>query len=196
MSFAGALETVRFSGFDCPSCGQRLFVDSSGPASCPDCRWKGDAYIMRPLREKALLAQEALPDKAVCAHHPTKQAEAVCAGTGDYICMLCAVELDGKIYSAEYLNRAGRDSLEKNYARYMNRPDQELNMYLVGLIFLWILSPVLIPLAIHKFFGALKQRKTDKLYARVVTGSHLAVLGIFLFALTGLYMLIFASIIL
>ena len=84
------------TSFECPGCGEELAGEQGGRSRCPLCGWQGEAYLFRPLAVKVERAKEALPEDAVCAHHPTKQAVEVCAGTGDYICSLCAVKLEGK----------------------------------------------------------------------------------------------------
>lgn len=195
MSALGALETVRVSGFDCPSCGERLLTETSGPSACPGCGWHGDVYLLKALREKAQPAMEALSGQAVCAHHPTKQAVATCAGTGDYICSLCAVEMDGKIYSAEYLSRAGKAKLRKSFSRHMERPDRQAAVaLLVGLI-IFFLAPVTIPYAIHRYIKAIRQRKTDELYRRVFSRFDAFLLGTFVFILSGGAVLIAVAVI-
>jgi len=189
----GSLETVKVSGFDCPSCGEKLFTDSSGPAACPACGWKGGVYLFKALREKAEIARAATQDKAVCAVHPTKQASAVCAGTGDYICSLCAVEVDGKIFGASYLNKAGRKTMAKSFARRLERPDGAISVYLLLTLMMWFLGPLFIPLAIYSYSKALKQRKNDEMYRRVFSRLDVAAWGFILFSVTVVYTLAAAA---
>ena len=49
----------------------------------------------------------------------------VCSGSGDYVCELCRIDVDGKIYSAGYLSASGRDMLPNKYKPYIRRPDRE-----------------------------------------------------------------------
>jgi len=183
------LHTVKVAGFDCPSCHERLFMENSGPTICPRCGWRGEAYIMRALREKVESANDAAMNQAVCAFHPTKQAMAVCAGSGDYICSLCAVEMDGEVYSAGYLSRGGKKKLTKTFSRRLNRPDREMTVYLLLTLIFFFLAPVMIPLAIHRYFRALKLRKTDELFARMFSNLEAFVWGIILAVMTVLYTL-------
>jgi hypothetical protein len=183
MSLPDSLETVKFSGFDCPKCSERLFVESSGPATCPDCGWSGEAYLLKALKERVEPAPDALPEKAVCAHHPTKQAWAVCAGTGDYICSLCAVEVGGRIYGAGYLDRAGRETLEKTYSRHLARPDATVVYLLLASFLIFFLAPALLPFAAVRYYQAVKLRGSDPIYRRVFTVPDMIIKGLLLLAL-------------
>ena len=185
----GILETVKVSGFECPSCGERLFAESSVHTACPKCRWTGEAHILKALREKAEPARDALSDQAVCAFHPTKQATTICEGTGDYICSLCAVEVAGKVYSAQYLGKAGKDTLDKTYARYLDRPDKQITIYLALSIFLLLPAPVLIPMAIYKFFAAIKLRKSDPMFNKAFSRVDLILHGFLVLFFTVAYTL-------
>ena len=102
-------------------------------------------------------------------------ATAVCAGTGDYICNLCAVELNGKTYSAEYLNHGGKDHVAKAFDRVLERPDGRIYLYLIlnfipyvnGFIavfaFLWL------PHAFYLYFKALRMRRESEIFARIMS---------------------------
>ncbi|MDH5638041.1 MAG: hypothetical protein OEZ04_06080, partial [Nitrospinota bacterium] len=175
--------------FDCPSCSERLFTDTSGPTACPSCGWRGQIHILKALREKTENAGAATPDMAVCAIHPTKQAVATCAGTGDYICSLCAVEVDGDIFSASYLSKAGRKNVAKSYARRLDRPDGAMTFWILLTLFIIILGPVFIPLAIHSYTKAWKLRKNDELFRRIFSRLEIGVWGVILFSITALYTL-------
>ncbi|MDH5639261.1 MAG: hypothetical protein OEZ04_12310 [Nitrospinota bacterium] len=188
-----ALETVKLSGFDCPSCKERLFVSSSGPSACPNCNWAGEAHVLKALRYKVETAKEALPDQAICAHHPTKQAIAKCEATGDYICSLCAVDMDDKVYSISYLNEAGKEALRKRFARYLDRPDMEASILILVSLLTFLPALVFIPFAMLKFWKAMKQRKQDKIYAKAFSGLSMALIGFLVIAATLIYGLMFVS---
>src|SRR5580658_2840979 len=102
-------EAIAITGFVCPRCGLALAADKPAQPSiaCTRCNWTGEAYHFWRLPADVTSAEAALPEDAVCIHHPRKKAVAVCAGTGDYVCSLCAIELNGQTYSAEYLNGPG-----------------------------------------------------------------------------------------
>src|SRR5262245_48239980 len=91
-----AMEVVQtVSQFICPGCAAVLQPGPEVHVLCPACQWTGQAYLFQPVATRVDLAETALPDDAVCAHHPGKRAVAVCAGTGDFICALCAIDVGG-----------------------------------------------------------------------------------------------------
>src|ERR1700733_5222528 len=116
--------------FLCPGCAEQL-IPTSSAVICPRCAWKGEAYLFSPRILAATNADIALPDEATCIHHPRKKATAVCAGTGDYICSLCAVELDGETLSAAYLATVGKKKAGKAFERNLPRPDSRIVLYLI-----------------------------------------------------------------
>src|SRR5689334_5511439 len=117
--------------FSCPRCDSVLSPPSQGATRCPGCGWKGEAYLFSPAAMEVQTAEHALPDDATCIHHPRKKAIAVCAGTGDYICSLCAVDLDGETFSAQYLGAAGKQKAGRAFERNLPRPDSQVVLYLL-----------------------------------------------------------------
>ena len=103
--------------FGCPGCGSLLSLAQPGSTRCPRCGWKGEVYTFSPKAVEVSAAETALPDEATCIHHPSKKATAVCAGTGDYICSLCAIEVDGQTYSAQYIDSGGKKTVASAFAK-------------------------------------------------------------------------------
>ena len=119
------------SSFACPHCKTQLETPSGVESYCPRCQWTGTAHLFHAIPVTAQRAEEALPDDATCTHHPAKMAVTVCEGTGDFVCALCHVELDGRSYSIQYLDKGGRDKAAKAFDRYLNRPDRAGRSYAV-----------------------------------------------------------------
>jgi signal peptidase I len=129
-------------------------------------------------------AAAALPEDATCLHHPRKKAVAVCAGTGDYVCSLCAIELNGQTYSAEYLNGPGKNLAGKAFDRMLPRPDSQilfymllcfvpyLNVIFIAFAFVWI------PHAIYLYVKLLRLRRQNEVLARVVGQGRLITVAI------------------
>lgn len=104
----------RFS-FRCPKCGTLITTISSAPrigevgcvtesTHCPKkCGWNGMVTLFRPAPLDNTPPLHASPEDSACAAHPDRRAVATCDGSGDFCCSLCALEFDGKIYSAAYL---------------------------------------------------------------------------------------------
>jgi hypothetical protein len=176
--------------FLCPGCAEHLIPNSSGAVICSYCAWKGEAYLFSPRVLAATSADIALPDEATCLHHPRKKATAICAGTGDYICSLCAVEINGQTFGAEYLNSAGKDKAGKAFDRTLERPDSRIVLYLL-LLFIPYINFVVIPLAFvwlphafYLYFKALRLRRENPLYRRLIGTPRVVTLAILLFLVT------------
>ncbi len=164
------------AAIQCPRCAASLRVESLGLNQCPMCDWTGEVYVFSPPVQEAEKAEKALPDEATCAHHPGKMAVALCAGTGDYICSLCAITLEGKVYSAQHLNRGGRAKLEKAFDRYLSRPDRQVAL---ALVITFLFSPavlVAVPYSLIRCFSTFKLRRENELYRRVVGGGQAALM--------------------
>lgn len=183
------------ASFPCPLCKRVISTDISGDVECPVCPWQGNIEFYDPLPRTSTGSQEALPDSATCIHHPTKMAEVVCEGTGDYICSLCAVELNGHTYSAQYLEQGGKEIAAKAFDRYLERPDRKAQLTIGLTIFFWPLAIVTIPLAIYYYIKMFGVRKTDPLYRHVIPTSRMVIVGTGIVLFGVLCILIFGSVI-
>lgn len=170
----------------CAGCNSPLVPDVSGPLRCPHCNWHGEAYVFAPRAVEAKPAEAALTDDATCVHHPRKKAVAVCAGTGDYICSLCAVDVDGQTYGAEYLNAAGKEKASKAFDRILPRPDSQIVLYLILIFIPYVnavavaLAFVWIPHAFFLYFKALRLRRENEIFRRVCGRARVVTLPILL----------------
>jgi phage FluMu protein Com len=187
-------QAFAISDFVCPRCGTTLAPADPAETEtrCPNCRWVGQVYLFQRMPVNSIAAESALPEDATCMHHPRKIATAICAGTGDYICSLCTIDLNGQTYSADYLNNGGKETLGKAFSRTLPRPDSQIRLYLVGLfiipyvdIILAIFAFLWIPHAFMLYSKALRMRREDKLFARVMSKSSVIGLPILL-SLVGL----------
>ncbi len=165
---------AEITDFRCPKCRTRVRPDGEQGTQvrCPgrNCRWSGQVFLFNPLLRVVDEAEESLPADATCTQHPTKRAVAVCDGSGDYICALCQIDLDGKTYSAEYLNRVGRDRLKAAFNRYLERPDRTIKTIGVLLIipYLNLLGVIGLPYAFVKYFQMMKLRRQNSTYRMLV----------------------------
>ena len=175
-------QTAAYPAFPCPTCSAMLSTPAPGATACPRCGWAGEAYLFNPKPITAAAAEMALPDDAACLHHPSKRATAVCAGTGDYICSLCSVEIEGNTYSAQYLDAGGRAKAAKAFDRKLPRPDRYIYTYLI-LLFVPYVNFILIPFTFlwvpHAYIlyrRALKERRENPLFARLMSKRDVIVL--------------------
>jgi hypothetical protein len=173
----------------CPGCKTGVMVDVPGMNRCPTCGWTGQIYTFRPTAIGAESAELALPDDATCIHHPRKKATAVCAGTGDYICSLCTVDLHGQTYSAQYLEGGGKEKAAKAFDRKLDRPDSKALLYLGLLIVPYInvgvvlLGFFLVPHGFILLARARRKRREDPVFHKLVSPTRLVVITI----LTAIY---------
>jgi hypothetical protein len=139
---------------------------------CPGCDWRGWVWGFDPAPPQIDRPEQALPEDATCTHHPGKRAEAICAGTGDYICSLCAVTVNGETYSAAYLNRPeARQHLAGSWEQQLARPDRRIRWLVLLSIFPWCqaaLAPLFVVWAGIEYVRMLHMRRNHPMYARLV----------------------------
>ncbi len=187
-----AVEKIQ-SPSGCPKCGREVALVDPMDVTCTDCRWRGEVHLFAPPPLLVVKQSEAMPDDATCVHHPSKRAITTCAGSGDYICPLCLVEIDGQTFGAAYLATAGKAKASKAFERYLPRPDIQIvwSIYLTLVLARFIVTPLItIPWGFVQFFKMLKLRREDSLYSRVVSRGRAIWLGILIFGLGAIVALI------
>jgi hypothetical protein len=182
-------QAIAIAEFACPHCGAALGLpELNKPQTlCPNCRWSGQVYLFSRVPVDTMTAETALPEDAKCVHHTRKKATTICAGTGDYICSLCAIELNGQTYSADYLSHGGKETIGKAFSRTLSRPDSQIRLYLIALIIIPYVNAVLaafaflwVPHAFILYSRALRMRKEDPLFARLMSPASVVILPILL----------------
>jgi hypothetical protein len=183
----------------CPQCHASVAVDQPGnEVTCANCQWQGQAWAFEPLEAPLDHPTDALPEDAVCAHHPNKKAEAICAGTGDYICSLCAVTVNGQTFAAMYLSQPDAEQhLPGQVERTLPRPERRIRWLLLLSIlpcYQVLLGPVFLVWAAVEWVRLVRLRRAQPLYRRVVgPGTAIAaLLGILL--ITGLWVFFAAGV--
>jgi hypothetical protein len=177
---------VNLARANCPGCGRHIETSGAGATRCAFCGWRGDIFLFNPLPVTVEHSEQALAEDATCMHHPTKKAVAVCAGTGDYICALCSVDLNGQTFSAAYLNAGGKDKASKAFARHLDRPDNLIISMMIACFipyvnFIFIPAAIFwIPYAVYLYIKALRMRRTDPLFARLMGMGRVIVIPILL----------------
>lgn len=175
----------------CPKCGQ---PDSLQPfdtlyKQCRLCHWKGVSEHYTPPPREVDHAHAAMPDDITCAYHPNKKATHICAGTGSYICTLCMLEIDGEIYSAEYVNQGGLEKAKKKtpYDRVLQRPDHTIGVFTFLSIFPYCapLFPLWIGVGIYQFVRHRRMMRENETYAHV-TRPYATIFSLLLLLAVGL----------
>lgn len=134
---------------------------------CSNCGWTGDVHICHPKTRDNAPAEMAGPEDAVCANHPGKKAVAACAGTGDYICSLCLVEIGGKSYSVQYLDGQGKTEGVLDFAKSMRRWDSLVALLCLGGMAVTILSPLFVLGMTWALYKSVRERSRNILYRHV-----------------------------
>ena len=189
-------QTNPAGGITCPGCHAwlpaRQTIGDEGRIVCSGCGWRGDTFFFSPIPIDVEQAQTALPDEAACVNHPTKKAVHTCAGTGDYICSLCAVEIADQIFSASYVDQHGETALKTHFDTKLDRPDRLLMLVmLMGLIFSWALIGALaIPIAPFFWWRMAKRRNHHELYAKLFSQTNIIIAFILMLLGIGLIVII------
>ncbi|MHC4885011.1 MAG: hypothetical protein ACYTGH_07995 [Planctomycetota bacterium] len=161
--------TIPAQGFQCPRCEIILEAADTVTSICPDCHWKGEVHLFHPVELQVSASEEALPEDAACAHHPNKKAVAICDATGDYICALCQVEVDGQTLSIQHLNsKGGAGKLKESFDRYLARPDRSLSSLVAVSVLFWPVSPITMSAAIYYYVKLRRARKENPILKRLV----------------------------
>lgn len=167
----------------CPRCRVRLQQTEDGAVSCR-CGWAGTVQHFQPVRRPVEQARAALGEEAVCAHHPDKQAVAICEGTGDYICALCAVRLGERTYSVQHINRVGAEGLGDQLTRTLPRPDRMLTWMWIGGLVTWlcygVTAMIAASVAILYYVKMFMRRRDDALYREMLSPMRIALATIYL----------------
>lgn len=140
-------------------------------------------------------ADAATEEHALCAHHPEHRAGAICAGTGNYICSLCTVEIDGNTYSVQFLDSpAGRSVVAGRFTSVLPRPDRMVwhmlaCFLIVPITFVMLFSFFIwVPIGLVNWIRALRLRRRSALYRRIVRIPHmtLMLLGLIIWLVLGI----------
>lgn len=155
----------------CPECKSTQIQDQGESLKCRSCGWAGMIYECHPRHEDSAPAETARMEDAVCANHTGKKAIAICAGTGDYICSLCRVHLNGQDYSVQYLDRGGKQIAAQTFTQKLLRPDRMVIVMLFCsiIIGIGILAPFFFAYSTVSLRRALAARKEDAIFAKVWT---------------------------
>lgn len=153
----------------CPLCKSPYVQLVDGEWHCQACGFRGVVFDCHPRLDDIAPAEPALPEDPVCANHPGKKAVAICAGTGDYICSLCRVELGGQSYSVQYLDRGGAAMARHMLSPSLERPDRVVFLMFVMCLLLGIFSPVYLVVSSIFVYKAIRQRREGGLFRAVMS---------------------------
>jgi uncharacterized Zn finger protein (UPF0148 family) len=92
-----------YAGPACPHCGRHRLPDSlkSGVHDCPSCGHSFEVVRFEPVEPRAAvvdLAAVGAGETAPCATHARNRAEATCSRCGQFMCALCRIDAEGKVF--------------------------------------------------------------------------------------------------
>ncbi len=154
-------------GAACPRCREPFTADGTR-RRCAACGWTGRVSVFTPPPG----ANDDRPelagiDDATCTFHPDKKATAICEGTGSYICALCAVEVRGRTFSAEYINTGGDPTVTRQHRPALPRPDRYITLLSLAIILFWPATVITTFFVIYGFVKHLRMLRTDSVYRDV-----------------------------
>jgi hypothetical protein len=163
---------------------------------CRFCNWAGRVYHFEPPPRRSERPEVAMADDATCANHPSKKAVSICEGTGNYICSLCAVDIDGKTYSVQFLDKQGRQHIAKlanELEQTQKRPDR-VYLLMIALSLIPLVGLVTIPWAVVAYVQTMLRMQRDRYLSELLSTGRLlmltlagvAVLGVNLFYAIGI----------
>ncbi len=153
----------------CPACAGTMVLAANATLHCIRCRMQVYGDIFNPVVPVIHSPELALSEHATCVYHPQKRAVTVCQGTGSFICALCAVEIKGKVYSAQYLESSvGKKAMDGIASRFLSRPDRVLKNIFVAMFIPYVNALILAPFPFWAIYGYVQCRKMADLRRRDV----------------------------
>jgi hypothetical protein len=131
-----------YSGVSCPRCSRPLRHETlqSGQQACPACNGLFEAVRFDPVEPRKVVPEIAgvgPEGSAPCARHARNRAEAACARCGQFICSLCKIDADGKVYCSSCFERLSVDgALASGVTLLWNWPALA-GTCLLASVFLW-----------------------------------------------------------
>ncbi len=138
----------------CPRCSGTMVAAANATFHCIRCRMQVSAELFNPVAPVIHRPELALSEHATCVYHPQKRAVTVCQGTGNFICALCAVEIKGKTYSAQYLETsAGKKAVDDIAGQFLPRPDRVVRNIFWSLLIPYVNGLVLALFPVAAIYG-------------------------------------------
>lgn len=141
----------------CPSCHkpiqwQSVSPDGSVDGECPSCESPLYGTLFPKLHgepERRVPTGSDLPAaKAACYNHPAKEAVAACDQCGRFLCALCELPVEGKLYCPSCMEKMDQEGHLRMFKRRETRHDSvSLALAFLPLI-IWPLTIVTAPLTL------------------------------------------------
>jgi uncharacterized Zn finger protein (UPF0148 family) len=153
-----------YSGTACPHCSIPLRHETfkTGTQVCPRCGKLFEAVCFTPVQARVVVPEVAgmgVETSAPCSTHARNLAVAACEHCGKFMCELCKISADGKVYCPACF---GRLSSEGALASTVTRFKNYEGLALVCILFCWLFSPssiVAVPLGIYYCLKGLSEKR-------------------------------------
>ena len=165
MPFLPAKKSRAYEGPECPWCTAVLAVaQTNGPTRCPACKSVFTATWFAPVAVAAnvpLAVGSAGPDGgAPCAWHAGNLAEVSCSRCGSFICGLCRIDIEKRTLCTNCFDRQSKEgALASTILTTRDWAARARSMAFLGLVFIWIIGPVLGAAAIYYSIRGRKEKK-------------------------------------
>lgn len=142
MAITASRRRSSYAGPACPWCDRPIAHERfrDGVTLCPSCSKAFEAVRFDPLEPRAAavadVAAAAPGENIPCAKHARNKAVAACARCGQFMCELCRIDADGKIYCPGCYERLTAEAaLASGVTRIKNYPGMASALLLFGLLF-------------------------------------------------------------
>jgi len=130
------------SPINCPNCGAYFPSTAAGLqvlAECPACRRQTQITVFpaydRPVAVGVAAEKVVMEGEATCFYHPENRAQVPCDACGRFLCALCDLDLNGKHFCPQCLEKA----MTKNSLQAIERTRTRWDI----IIFLLLLLPLM-----------------------------------------------------
>ena len=133
----------------------------TGTRVCGRCNLRFEAVAFAPVETRVAVVQMAglsVESAAPCATHSRNQAVAACEHCGKFICELCKIDADHKVYCPGCFERLSAEgALASGVTHFKNYAGLALLNILLSILF-WPVSIVTVPMGLYYCIQGLREK--------------------------------------
>ena len=143
-----------YAGVSCPSCKAPLRHETlrTGTRVCGRCNLRFEAVVFAPVETRVAVAQMAglsVESAAPCATHSRNQAVAACEHCGKFMCELCKIDADRRVYCPGCFERLSKEGeLASSVTHFKNYEGLALACILLSFLF-WPTAIIAVPMGLY-----------------------------------------------
>jgi uncharacterized paraquat-inducible protein A len=171
-----------YAGTACPSCKTPFRHDTlkTGTRACPRCNIQFELVVFDPVEARVAVAEMAgltVESAAPCATHSRNQAVAACEHCGKFMCELCKIDADRKVYCPGCFERlSAGGELASSVTHFKNYE----GLALASILICWLFMPaalIAVPMGIYYCIRGLSEKaRRDETEGRVALIVRLVIL--------------------